>query len=592
MRELGLEIVETCVPWAVHERRPGAYDFASGSLALGEFLDRAAALGLRAIVRPGPHIHAELTELGFPARVVRDEAMQARTARGTPAFLPMPPRMFPLPSYASRAFRAAATDWLRAVGDVIGPRRWPDGPVVAAQVDHETQSFFRTGAFDLDYHPDALSWWDDWTGGRGIEPPRRWDPAAAPTCLRWVAFRDEYTARSLAWVAAAMREAGFGGLALLHNLPPTEPEMAHLLAAERAIEGPGGVAVGMDFFHARRGYSVWRRRALYLAGTASVLPCAPEVGLGGPPWLPPMTPADQEEVTRGLLMCGLRAMNLFMVVERDRWYGAPIGRDGRARARPAAFVARLLEGMRRLDWTELRRRTPVALVATRAYARLSIASSLGDPLPHMVLDWLRPGPAGSAELSREPIARQHRLLANRWEAALDRAAVPYVIVDEDVAEERLSRFAAVVTPTLKRVDRALWRKLKSLATRGVKVVVGPEAPALDEWGVALGEDAGAPPGVLVAADEEALLREIGGFREETPRAWIRSGDGGDGRVDTAVFEDASGIARVLFVANPSGTRIVAELMAGVAATDTFTGERVTDARLALGPYQVAMLELG
>ena len=59
---------------------------------------------MHVIVRPGPHINAELTYFGLPERVVWDRECQARTPRDNPVILPIVPVAFPVPSYASDAF--------------------------------------------------------------------------------------------------------------------------------------------------------------------------------------------------------------------------------------------------------------------------------------------------------------------------------------------------------------------------------------------------------------------------------------------------------------------------------------------------------
>ncbi|MEU8570096.1 glycoside hydrolase family 35 protein [Streptomyces pathocidini] len=63
LRAMGLNTVETYVPWNLHESRPGTYHDAD---ALGRFLDTAHAEGLYAIVRPGPYICAEWENGGLP----------------------------------------------------------------------------------------------------------------------------------------------------------------------------------------------------------------------------------------------------------------------------------------------------------------------------------------------------------------------------------------------------------------------------------------------------------------------------------------------------------------------------------------------
>ncbi|MET7639094.1 beta-galactosidase family protein [Streptomyces sp. NPDC005438] len=66
LRAMGLDTVETYVPWNLHEPRPGAFRF-EGLADLEGFLRAAATAGLRAIVRPGPYICAEWDNGGLPS---------------------------------------------------------------------------------------------------------------------------------------------------------------------------------------------------------------------------------------------------------------------------------------------------------------------------------------------------------------------------------------------------------------------------------------------------------------------------------------------------------------------------------------------
>ena len=206
LRKLGFEMVSTYVPWSVHET-DGRLDW-TGARDLAAFLAEVSRAGMLAVLKPGPHINAELTYFGYPERIVRAPAMQARSARDTPVWMPAPPHMFPVPSYASAAFRAAAEGWLRAFGEQVAPHLYPDGPVVAVQVDNEAQMFFRLGAYDHDYHPDALAWWREHAGD--VEAPRAWDAADAARCVEWVRFKEVYTERALAWVRGRARPGRAG----------------------------------------------------------------------------------------------------------------------------------------------------------------------------------------------------------------------------------------------------------------------------------------------------------------------------------------------------------------------------------------------
>ena len=63
LRAMGLNCVETYVPWNLHEPAPGRGRDVG---ALGRFLDAAREAGLWAIVRPGPYICAEWENGGLP----------------------------------------------------------------------------------------------------------------------------------------------------------------------------------------------------------------------------------------------------------------------------------------------------------------------------------------------------------------------------------------------------------------------------------------------------------------------------------------------------------------------------------------------
>ncbi|MFW6597285.1 glycoside hydrolase family 35 protein [Propionibacteriaceae bacterium Y2011] len=91
LRAMGLNCVETYVPWNLHEPRQGEFDFA-GLGDLERFLDLAAEVGLDAIVRPGPYICAEWDAGGLPIWLLADESVPLRCA--DPRFLSAVDRWF------------------------------------------------------------------------------------------------------------------------------------------------------------------------------------------------------------------------------------------------------------------------------------------------------------------------------------------------------------------------------------------------------------------------------------------------------------------------------------------------------------------
>jgi beta-galactosidase len=604
MRNLGLTIVETYVPWRVHEPAPGqrAWD---RERDLGRFLDAARAAGLAVVLRPGPHINAELTSFGMPDHVLAEPGCQARTASGSPVWLPSPPRAWPVPSYASAAFRDRVCGWYASFAEVVRPYLAPDGPVVAIGIDNEAQMFFRLGAYDHDYHPDAIAAWREASGLDG-EPPRAWDPGDAARCISWVRFKDQYIAHALGAFGRSLDEVGLAGVARFHNLPPGHG-LYDLRGIQRAIGGP----VGIDAYTPREGFRELRQRALAAVGNASPLPVAFEVGVGFAPWLPPLDGGDDPDRERdqllSLLAAGIRGFNLFMAVERDRYYGAAIDKAGRLEPH-AGWIRTLVAALDEIDWPSLRRAVAIAVVDTHADDRFGLASCAIDPMTPVVSELLGLGAGGAAELGGDPAAITQR----RWHAAiaraLDAARVPYTIVDESVGEDELAghaSLAAVIAPTLDRIDRGLAHTLRALAEhpprrKRVVVVIGPGTPAHDELGQPLADAVPRRVGRLMAGsldDIAGLATDLGRLAAGSPAisddAWELERPEG---VQAYAHADASGAVRVVFVASDLAKPATAVLRVGGAAhtlRDPFSHERipVDDGRaaIALPPRGVRML---
>jgi beta-galactosidase len=116
-RLMGLNTIETYVPWNEHSPRRGEFDTARG-LDLGRFLDLVAAEGLLAIVRPGPFICAEWDNGGLPAWLFTDRAVGVR--RNEPLYL------------------AAIADFFSALLPIVAERQIDrGGPVILVQIENE-----------------------------------------------------------------------------------------------------------------------------------------------------------------------------------------------------------------------------------------------------------------------------------------------------------------------------------------------------------------------------------------------------------------------------------------------------------------------
>ncbi|MEW1755059.1 beta-galactosidase family protein [Streptomyces cyaneofuscatus] len=116
---MGLNCVETYVPWNLHEEREGAYRDVG---ALGRFLDAVERAGLWAIVRPGPYICAEWENGGLPVWVTGRFGRRVRTR--------------------DDGYRAVVERWFRELlPQVVEREIGRGGPVILVQAENEYGSY-------------------------------------------------------------------------------------------------------------------------------------------------------------------------------------------------------------------------------------------------------------------------------------------------------------------------------------------------------------------------------------------------------------------------------------------------------------------
>lgn len=500
MKDLGLRMICTYIPWSVHEAGRGTFDFGEldPSKKVGRFIDLAHQRGLKVLVRPGPHINAELTYFGFPPRLFEDPIFLARNSRGGLAYLPVPPRAFPVISYASEAFWSELEGWFDAAAGIIRPRLHPNGPIVGVQLDNELSYFFRTSAYDIDYHPDALARWREFvaekyggeyeageaygvrTSASELPPPDDFtarEPHQVPFFLDWVEFKEALLTDTLARLRDMWRKRQVDDVVFFHNFPISEVSTPlNLPEAERYVD-----YCGVDFYPHKHEYASLRRKLLFLAGQ-SRFPVSPEFASGCYPVWPPIDLHDQEFTTKVAWMFGLRGINFYMIVERERWYGSPITRTGAKRRDYWDFYQSHLQLLDRLRPWELRRKAPVCILSARDYERFEAAATAVAPLPPLALG----ASVQHEDLCYEhdcgfsrPVQALHAKMMRGWEFALTKMGIPYVIGSTDLSADRLLEFETVICPTFEFLGQRAQQTLSDYVTAGGKLVCGPEIPTLD-----------------------------------------------------------------------------------------------------------------
>jgi beta-galactosidase len=617
---MGLRLVDVYVPWSTHEVSAGVFDFGQTDPRrdVAAFLRLAHELGLYAIVRPGPHINAEMTYFGIPERVIWDPRCQARSPRQNPVILPMLPLGFPVPSYGSDAFFDEVARYFHALGPVLSSLLYPDGPIVLLQIDNEGAFYFRDGLYDQDYHPDSVQHYrahlrDKYKTLQALpaayaslfarssgppapppsdstdtlessapppipdlrfamlDPPVRFDATSLDELtvhLDWAEAQENLLVSAFARFRRALEDAGISGLPTMHNFPPGEeatPLSAH--AVTRVVD-----LVGLDYYYraGNVGRAVVARRTAELAAfcqARSLPPFACEMGAGFPPFFPPLGEPDSIFTILTALAYGLRGMNIYMAVERDRWIGAPIDRRGRPRPF-AGFFRKLFAALDKMSFHTLRRRVPVRVVIPRSERRMARALHAFGPLPGTAFAIAN---AGARERCIEddlgagfPIGIEVDSFVRAFEQALEARGVPFALVEAMDGDAPIEDAQWLVCATAGGLSPELAGRLQAASQAGCAVTFGPQKPSRDgsyrlldtpfSWD-SLRPTSGAVPlfvdGAPAAADA-AVSRAIDALGLPTFACDPHG-------VVATVHEDSAGCPRVLFVLNPTDSDLVARV---------------------------------
>lgn len=584
MKAMGIRVVDTYVPWGVHEIAQGRFDFGHSfaRLDVARFMRLCHERGLFVICRPGPHINAELTYFGLPERVVWDRECQARTPRDNPVVLPMLPTAFPVPSYASDAFHDEAALWFEAVGRELSELQYPSGPIVMWQIDNEGALYFRDGPYDQDYHPDAIrlfrsflrekysstkalrdAWNEENVTFATATPPHKFDAKAAnelPRHMDWMELHEHLLAEAMARFAKALENAGCASVPTMHNLPLGEGGTA--LNAGRLAKVVD--LVGLDYYHAadaKNHLTILRRTGeLSMRSEGRGAPAyGAEVGAGFPPFFPPLDEADSLYTLISALAYGLRGFNLYMAVDRDRWVGAPIDEHGLPR-RFADDYRALIAALDKVGFHTLKRKVPVRLVVPRALRRLARASHAFGPVTPTFFNVAGAGPLeasfeddlglgdGAAPIVGESYVRA-------FERALLARGVPFAYAGGEALAASIDGAAWVICTTAGGLKRDVLDQLRDAKARKTAVTIGPTVPERDGSMRLLDRphDVGGlelEPLTDPANADALVARYVAELGLETfPVDPIT--------VFASLHEDETGAPKVAFVMNPEPTAVLA-----------------------------------
>ncbi len=508
--ELGFGMIETYIPWSVHEVAPGEYDWGQidDRKDVEAFMRLCEERGLWLQVRPGPLINAELTYFGFPEWVVLDPAVQAKTADGSlhidAAWSLHPPHQYPVPSYASEAFYAHIATWFDAICPILVRHLAPEGCIVSCQSDNETCYFFHDQAYATDYADDSIALYrsflsglypeiDDlnaaygtsYTGFGQVEPPRDCTvrgTADLPWHLDWVNYKEYQIIWAVSRIARMYRDRGVDRVPIFHDIAFQEETPLDLATMEADPEIDW---VGMNLYCNKEQFRTVAKRIRFLNGS-SRLSYVPEFGSGL--WShhhQTFEPAEHEFITLSALMHGLKAMNYYMIVERERWQGSPITRHGTFRLDYMLFYRDLAALFRRYPLPEFHRDNRrlllfnfdlgrhVAALSTLHLAHvdlLGLPRELGEVHVDLGLRW-------------DPRIEHDLQQPGSWlgsaSRTLDRSSLDYDFADTQIRGERLARYQTVYVQSTEFMAADAQARLRAYVEQGGRLVIGPGLPTLD-----------------------------------------------------------------------------------------------------------------
>lgn len=128
LKAMGMNAVDTYIPWNFHESEPGVYDFTSEMRDVATFLRIAHEEGLMVLARIGPYICGEWDSGALPSWLYANSSHDVQVRSLDPAF-----------------FEPVARWWGELLATVVRPLLWENGgPVVMVQVENEFGAFGNT----------------------------------------------------------------------------------------------------------------------------------------------------------------------------------------------------------------------------------------------------------------------------------------------------------------------------------------------------------------------------------------------------------------------------------------------------------------
>lgn len=498
---MGFQIIETYIPWSVHEVEEGSYDFGEidERKNLEAFLQLCEEKKLYVIVRPGPHINAEMTLFGYPEWILLEEAVQAKSPEGTPVIYPFVTRPFPIPSYASDMLFEKTERYFTILAPLLKRHCYPRGGIIAIQADNETCYFFRDKPYVMDYSKDSVALYHRMLqekygdiGRLAAAYGKRYErfEEVKPSCgygeemdlsyyYDWVEYKEYQVLHALKRITDMLRKMELQ-VPIFHNCAY---QIDTPISLQRIEQIKGISVAGIDAYPERNDTSMLKKRIRYMAGS-SRLPFVPEFGSGS--WFDRPCLLNEKEEEFGYLyafMNGMKAVNFYMLAERDRWCGCPVTADGRKRENFYKMFQDLIYFLKNGEIHRYFRKPKFLILKNYRIGRLDALLSVAD-FNTLSSNIFVQGPdipavlfqSGSEELrALAKLEKEWLLTAMK---TLDEVRADYDLSDEFIPIDKLESYSGILVSSLEQVDAHTKEALMAFASKeGNQLISGMEALA-------------------------------------------------------------------------------------------------------------------
>lgn len=486
IRRAGFRIITTAVPWNIHQDDARHIDFAGHSdprKDLIVFLELAREFAFKVVLRPGPMVSGQLPFSGLPKGIFNDLKVYARDHAGQEVALGTQYGVDNgyLPSYLHPNFQIPLKTYLKAFIETTKNYVHPRGPVFMVELDYETSFGRLLDPGSCDYNPDVLAKYfppflerlygdikklnqkyrEKNDKFETVQPPRAFADLSIddyPKVLDWFRFREymlntyleileetfkAYTVEPLIFRSLYFRS---GELLPAFNIVPSD--RSPFLGANIFPEGNYfDLANKVRFLKAEYGFAF---ASSFTSGAPAAEPARERQ-------LAPIRDNTQRFYYAAGMASGLKGMNHYMFVDRDRWYGAPLHNDGTVS--DGYETAKNFNSLiSTIGFEAMEAKGQVAVVANRLYY------------------WLR------RTSSPKEFTYVNRLLDDTVAGFcrdLMRLKIPYAVRENRVWDS-MKDYRVLVVPSTEVMAESDQEALVELAKAGVSIILCGLMPRLDD----------------------------------------------------------------------------------------------------------------